>query len=137
MSLEEIEDFVKTSTILQQTISGIADGTINEEVDLRQYGILTLEQQREEEERKARANEELKRKQTEKKQRELEHERKQWWEGAESLFGPRMDQNPNQTSGDVIIEVRTVSTLATVLALVCLYCHIGIRNHYLPFFIIF
>lgn len=120
MSFEEIEDFVEKSTILQQTISGIADGTINEEVDLRQYGILTLEQQQEEEERKAsRANEELKRKQSQKKQREREQERKQWWEGAECLFGPRMDQDQNQPICDVIIEVRVVSTLTTILALVC------------------
>ena len=108
MSLDEIDEFVKKSTILQQTISGLADGTINDkEVDLRQYGILTLEQQKEEDERKARAKEEWDRKQAEKKQREIEEERKEWWRGAEYMHGSKVLQCDDTNVCSTTIQVGT------------------------------
>jgi hypothetical protein len=87
MTTEEIDDFLTKSTILQQTISGIVDGSIDEsKVDLRDYGILTVEQQAEEEEKRVMARKDLAKKRARKQKEQDEQEKKQWWEGAICRF---------------------------------------------------
>lgn len=94
MNLDEIEDFVQKSTILQKTIEGIADGSIDaDEIDLKKYGILTIEQQKDEEKREAKKRKELEQRQARKKKEQAEGEKRQWWEGAECLYGPRKDKS--------------------------------------------
>ena len=92
MSLQDIDDFLQKTTILQQTISGIADGSLDgDKVDLTEYGILTPEQQIEEENRRIKAKKELERKEVERKRVEEEHDKQLWWDGAVSVYGPRDD----------------------------------------------
>ena len=89
MSLGDIDDFVQKSTILQQTIRGIADGTIDDTIiDLGEFGILTPEQQKAEDERNVRARKELEWKRAMEEKEKREREKAQWWEGAICLYGP-------------------------------------------------
>lgn len=90
MNLHDIDDFVQKSTILQQTIRGIADGTLDDKkIDLSKFGILSPEQQKAEEEKKLQVNKELEVKRAREEKEKRERERAQWWEGAICLYGPR------------------------------------------------
>ena len=111
MNPEDIDDFVKKTTILEQTINGIANGTIDDkQIDLREYGILTIEQQKEKDERESQVKKELEKKRAEMEEREKEAERRQWWENAESIYGPRFD-NERKRLGDERAEVSRTHTL--------------------------
>jgi hypothetical protein len=107
MSLEEIDHFLQKSTILQQTIHGLADGSINEdEINLKEYGIFTLQQQKDEDERRAKAKKEFERKVIEKNKAKHEEEKKLWWKSATYEYGPRggLEEVLDENS----INVRTV-----------------------------
>ena len=107
MHSEEIDDFVRKSTIVQETIKGIANGTIDEKtVDLREYGILTSEQQKEENERRAQARKKFELKKAEKKKREQEREKKQWWAGAKGIYGKNNQERNDKVHDDTPVEVR-------------------------------
>ncbi len=102
MSKKDIESFLQKSTILQQTISGLADGSLNEDqIDLREHGIYTPEQQKEEDERKAKAKKEWEAKQERKQREEREYEKKHWWDGAIHMYGPREVKGRRDVDKDI------------------------------------
>lgn len=108
MDSEEIDNFVRKSTILQETIAGIANGSIDENtVDLREYGILTYEQQKEDQERRAQTRKNFELEQAEREKKEREREKRQWWDGAVGIHGS--PSNPTLGSEKVYdnsVEVR-------------------------------
>ena len=93
----EIDDFLKKSTVLQQTIKGLAEGSINEDqIDLREHGIYTPEQQKQEDERKAKARKEWEARQEQKKIEEREEEKRHWWAGATYFYGPVIGEDTEE-----------------------------------------
>ena len=83
---KSIDAFVEKAMNVEETIKGIANGTIEpDDVDLQEYGILTKEQEKEEEDRKARRKLEHRRVEKERKDKE----REQWWKLAQMQQGVR------------------------------------------------
>jgi hypothetical protein len=83
-TLEDINKFVEKATILERTVRDIANGTLCEnEVSLKEYGILTAHEMAEEEELKVKKRNVC-------LQKEKEYEARKWWDAATILFGPRL-----------------------------------------------
>ena len=87
---DDIDEWLEKTEAVRQTISGIANGTLDpKNASLKEYGILTIEEQTEEEERKKRAKEEVDRRQRENDAAKKIKEREKWWEGALMMYGPK------------------------------------------------
>lgn len=90
MKDDDIDHFIQKATLIQQTIDGLANGTLKEDnIDLRDHGIYTPEQQKEEDEKQAKAKKEREEKLEQRKGEERERERQHWWDGAIFMYGPR------------------------------------------------
>ena len=88
--MEDINAFVEKATVLEKAVREIADGTFDENnVSLKEYGILTPEEIAEEEAKEAKKRSDYLRRKREKEILVKEEESRKWWEGATALFGPK------------------------------------------------
>lgn len=93
--LDEIDSFLEKTTLVHNTIRAIADGTIEDDnnISLKEHGILTLEEQAEEEALKIQLKLEKEARKAEHDCRKKEEERSKWWAGAVVLYGAREDSD--------------------------------------------
>ncbi|GMI10807.1 hypothetical protein TrVE_jg12901 [Triparma verrucosa] len=86
----DVDDFVKKTDALQQAISGIVSGELDPaKVSLKKYGILTEQEQAEEDARREKNRKEMAERVAKEKAEEARKEREKWWDGAEYMYGPR------------------------------------------------
>lgn len=78
--MDDVDEWVQKTTVLEQTIRGIADGTVDpDKVDLKKYGILTTDQKAEIEAEKERIKQNRVKDQIAKETLEREEEKQRWW----------------------------------------------------------
>jgi len=102
----DVDDFLKKATALESAISGIKDGSLDPaKVSLKKYGILTEEEQAEEDARRLKNKLEMAARVAKEKAAEKIKEREKWWDGAEYMYGPRIgsdDYNEEQEDKNAI-----------------------------------
>jgi hypothetical protein len=86
----DVDDFVKKTDALQKAISGLASGSVDPStLSLKKYGILTPEEQAEEDARREKNRIEMAERVKKEKAIEKVKETTKWWDGAEYMYGPR------------------------------------------------